>query len=43
MAKKEIKKLVEDSKIVIDKDLDNFIKLIQNDLTLFKKKTLDKI
>ena len=29
MAKEEIKKLVEDSKIVIDKDLDNFIKSIQ--------------
>ena len=43
MAKEEIKKLVENSKIVIDKDLDNFIKLIQNDLILFKKKTLDRI
>jgi len=38
MAKEEIKKLVEDSKIVIDKDLDNFIKSIQNDLTFLKKK-----
>ena len=28
MAKEEIKKLVENSKIVIDKDLDNFIKSI---------------
>ncbi len=38
-----VKNWLEDSKIVIDKDLDNFIKSIQNDLTLFKKKTLDKI
>jgi hypothetical protein len=43
MAKEEIKKLVENSKIVIDKDLNNFIKSIQNDLILFKKKTLDRI
>jgi len=43
MAKEEIKKLVENSKIVIDKNLDSFIKSIQNDLTSFKKKTLDKI
>jgi len=43
MAKEEIKKLVENSKIVIDKDLNNFIKSIQNDLISFKKKTLDRI
>ena len=43
MAKEKIKKLIENSKIVIDKDLDNFIKSIQNDLISFKKKTLDQI
>ena len=43
MAKEEIKKLVENSKIVIDKDLDKSIKSIQDDLILFKKKTLDQI
>ena len=43
MAKEEIKKLVENSKIVIDNDLDKSIKSIQDDLILFKKKTLDQI
>ncbi len=43
MTKEEIKKLVENSKKVLDTDHDNFIKSIQDDLTSFKKKTLDRI
>lgn len=43
MAKEEIKKLVENSKKVLEQDYDNFVKSIKNDLTSFKKKTLDQI
>ncbi|EGP94526.1 MAG: hypothetical protein RI100_08390 [Nitrosarchaeum sp.] len=43
MAKEEIKKLVENSKKVLEQDHDNFVKSIKNDLTSFKKKTLDQI
>ena len=43
MAKEEIKKLLENSKKTIDDDQENFVKSIKNDLTSFKKKTLDKI
>ncbi len=43
MAKEEIKKLLEDSKKILDQDHENFVKSIKNDLTSFKKKTLDKI
>ncbi|MEO2265276.1 MAG: hypothetical protein ABGW49_05255 [Nitrosopumilus sp.] len=43
MAKEEIKKLIENSKKVIDADHDNSAKSIQDDLTSFKKKTLDRI
>ena len=43
MAKEQIKKLVEDSKKVIDQDYENLAKSIKNDLTSFKKKTLDRI
>ena len=43
MAKEEIKKLLENSKKVLDHDHENFVKSIKNDLTLFKKKTLDQI
>ena len=43
MAKEEIKKLVENSKKVLEQDHDNFVKSIKNDLTSFIKKTLDQI
>ena len=43
MAKEEIKKLLENSKKELDKDHDNFVKTIQDELQSFKKKTLDKI
>jgi hypothetical protein len=43
MAKKEIKKLVENSKKILDTEHENFEKSIQDDLTSFKKKTLDQI
>ena len=43
MAKEEIKKLVENSKKELDENYDNFVKSIQDDLTSFKKKTLDRI
>ena len=43
MAKEEIKKLVENSKKILEQDHDNFVKSIKNDLTSFKKKTLDQI
>ena len=43
MAKEEIKKLVENSKKVLEQDHDDFVKSIKNDLTSFKKKTLDQI
>ena len=43
MAKEEIKKLIENSKKVIDQDKDDFTKSIKNDLSSFKKSTLTKI
>ena len=43
MTKEEIKKLLENSKNVLDDDYENFVKSIKDDLTLFKKKTLDQI
>jgi hypothetical protein len=43
MTKEEIKKLVENSKKTLDNDHENFVKSIKNDLTSFKKKTLDQI
>ena len=43
MGKEEIKKLLENSKKELDDDYDNFVSSIKNDLTLFKKKTLDRI
>ena len=43
MAKEEIKKLVENSKNVLEQDHENFDKSIKNDLVSFKKKTLDQI
>ena len=43
MVKEEIKKLLENSKKELDGDYDNFIKSIQDDLTSFKKKTLDRV
>jgi len=43
MAKEEIKKIVENSKKELDGDYDNFVKSIKDDLTSFKKKTLDRI
>ena len=39
MAKEEIKKLLENSKKVLDADYDSFTKSIESDLTSFKKKT----
>ncbi len=43
MTKEEIKKLLENSKKELDKDHDNFVKEIQDELQSSKKKTLDKI
>jgi hypothetical protein len=43
MAKDNIKKLLEDAKQRLDQDHESFIKTIQDDLKIFKKKTLDKI
>jgi len=43
MAKEEIKKLVENSKKILEQDHENFAKSIKNDLVSFKKKTLDQI
>lgn len=43
MTKEEIKKLIENSKKVLEQDHENFAKSIKNDLTSFKKKTLDQI
>jgi hypothetical protein len=43
MAKEEIKKLVENSKKILEQDHANFTKSIKEDLKSFKKKTLDQI
>jgi hypothetical protein len=43
MAKEEIKRLLEDSKKQLDQDYESFVKSIKEDLTSFKKKTLDRI
>ena len=43
MAKDEIKKLLENSKKVLEQEHDNSVKTISDDLNSFKKKTLDKI
>ena len=43
MTKEEIKKLVENSKKILEQDRENFAKSIKNDLASFKKKTLDQI
>ena len=42
MAKDEIKKLLENSKKELDNDYNNSVKSLQDDLKLFKKKTLDR-
>ena len=43
MAKEEIKKLVEDSKKLLEQDHEKSSKSIKDDLQSFKKKTLDQI
>ena len=43
MGKEEIKKLLENSKKVLQQDYDNFTQSIKDDLKNSKKKTLDKI
>jgi len=43
MAKEEIKKLIENSKEVLEQDHEKFSQSIKSDLSSFKKKTLDKI
>ena len=43
MTKEEIKKLLENSKKELDADYNNFVNSIQEDLSSFKKKTLDQI
>ncbi len=43
MTKEEIKKLLETSKKTLDNDHENFVKSIKDDITSFKKKTLDQI
>ncbi|MGD8707624.1 MAG: hypothetical protein PVI88_02955 [Nitrosopumilaceae archaeon] len=43
MAKEEIKKLIENSKKVLEQDHEKFSQSIKDDLQSFKKKTLDQI
>jgi hypothetical protein len=43
MAKEEIKKLLENSKRVLEQEHNNFEKTIKENLKAFKKKTLDQI
>jgi len=43
MPKDEIKKLLENSKKVLEQDQNNFENTIKDNLTSFKKKTLDQI
>lgn len=43
MGKDEIKKLLDNSKKVLEQDHDNFKKTIKNELQNLKKKTLDQI
>ncbi len=43
MAKEEIKKLLENSTKELDKDHANFEKSIKDDLSSFKKKTIDQV
>ncbi|MGQ0377317.1 MAG: hypothetical protein ACT4OW_07445 [Nitrososphaerota archaeon] len=43
MAKDEIKKLLDNSKRILQQDYDHFEKTIKDDLANFKKKTLDKV
>ncbi len=43
MPKDEIKKLLENSKKVLEQDQKNFENTIKDNLTSFKKKTLDQI
>ena len=43
MGKNEIKKLLENSKRVLEQDYVNFEKTFKNNLSSFKKKTLDQI
>ncbi len=43
MPKDEIQKLLENSKKVLEQDQNNFENTIKDNLTSFKKKTLDQI
>jgi len=43
LPKDEIKKMLENSKKVLEQDHDNFENTIKNNLNSFKKKTLDQI
>lgn len=43
MTKDEIKKLLENSKKILEQDQENFVKTIKDDLQNFKKKTLSRI
>ena len=43
MAKDEIKKILENSKKVLEQDHNNFENSIKENLSSFKKKTLDQI
>ena len=43
MAKEEIKKLIENSKKILEQDHETFSQSIKDDLQSFKKKTLDQI
>jgi len=43
MTKEEIKKLVENSKKILEQDHANFTKSIKDNMESFKKKTLDQI
>jgi hypothetical protein len=43
LPKDEIKKLLENSKKILEQDHDNFENTIKDNLSSFKKKTLDQI
>jgi len=43
MTKEEIKKLVENSKKILEQDHENFTKSIKDNMKSFKKKTIDQI
>ena len=43
MAKDQIRKIIDDSKRTLERDHEEFVNSIKDDLTRFKKKALDQI